>query len=318
MSAQFLTTATLAIAIIPVLPARAADSQLINLMTPDAIVLAGVNVDQAKTSPFGQYVLSQVPANDPELQKLTTLTGFDPTRDVHELLCGSNGTPQTGVVAVRGTFNPAMITTAATGKGAVTETYAGVTILEDPKQTHGLAFLSSSIAVTGDVADVKAAIDRQKTPTPLPAAVIVQINQWSGSQDAWVISTVPPSSLHPAAATGPKAPAALAGAQGAFQTIQSAAGGVKFGSNVLVTVQAVADNAQDATSAGDVVKMLASLAAMQAANDPTATSLLQSLQVSTSGTTLNVSISLTEDQLQQVVKPKSNMRPGGRPATRHM
>jgi hypothetical protein len=103
----------------------------------------------------------------------------------------------------------------------------------------------------------------------------------------------------------------LNGANGPFTTIQSAAGGVKFGASVVVTAQATADNAQDAQQMGDAVKMLAMLAQMQAAKDPAAASLAQSLQVTTSGSTLNVSISLPEDQLQQLVKPHANIRRGG-------
>src|SRR5580700_2234989 len=97
MNARILTTATLAIAFTAVLPAKAADPQLLNLVMPDAKVLAGVNVDQAKTSQLGQYVLSQMQSSDQDMQKLIALTGFDPTRDVHELLAASNGTPNTGL-----------------------------------------------------------------------------------------------------------------------------------------------------------------------------------------------------------------------------
>src|SRR5215467_5914381 len=99
------TTATLALSLFAVLPAQAADSQLLNLVMPDANALAGVNVDQAKTSPFGQYVLSQVQSQSQDMQKLITLTGFDPTRDVHELLAVSNGVPNTGLVVALGNFN---------------------------------------------------------------------------------------------------------------------------------------------------------------------------------------------------------------------
>lgn len=320
MNARMLTTATLAIAITAVLPAKAADPQLLNLVMPDAKVLAGVNVDQAKTSAFGQYVLSQIPSGDQELQKLTALTGFDPTRDVHELLVASNavasGTDSphgSGLVLARGNFDPGRIQAAATAKGATTEAYKGQTIIEDPKNTHGVAFLSATLVVAGDLANVKAAIDRQTAPAPLPAALAVQVNQWSGSQDAWAISTVAPSTLQPPNGA-PKVPGM--NGQGPFQAVQSAAGGVKFGSLVVVTAQAQADNAQDATQMGDALKLLANLAQMQAANDPAAVSFAQSLQVSTQGSTLNVSLSLPEDQLQQIVKPKANVRRPQRGAVR--
>src|SRR5437763_7713041 len=115
MSARLLTTATLATVLTGVLPIRAADPQLLSLVMPDAKVLAGVNVDQAKTSPFGQYVLSQMQSQDAHLKELTTLTGFDPTRDVHEVLVASSGDPnqQTGLAVARGNFDPARILAAA-------------------------------------------------------------------------------------------------------------------------------------------------------------------------------------------------------------
>ena len=91
---------------------------------------------------------------------------------------------------------------------------------------------------------MKAAIDRQSAPTPLPSAVATQVTQWSTSEDAWALTTVPPSTLRPR--TDPKVPG-LNG-QGPFQAVQSAAGGVKFGNTIVIKVQAQADNAQDATS----------------------------------------------------------------------
>src|SRR5690348_12997054 len=104
MNARILTTATLASVFVAMLPARAADPQLLNLIMPDATVVAGVNVDQARTTPFGQYVLGQVQAQtNTELQKIKTLTGFDPTTDVHELLAATNSTggSHSGLVAAR-------------------------------------------------------------------------------------------------------------------------------------------------------------------------------------------------------------------------
>jgi hypothetical protein len=304
MNARILTAASLAFSCAGVLPARAADPQLVALLMPDAIVVAGVNVDQAKATPFGQYVLNQIAAGqNSELSDLTSRTGFDPTRDVHELLVGSNSTANhNGLCVARGSFDPAKITAAATSNGGTTETYNGTTIIEDTNQTHGVAFLSSSIVVAGDLADVKAAIDRQKNPAPIPSSLAVQINQWSTSQDAWGITNAPLSSLHPA----PGAPSlpGLNGGQGTFQAVQSAAGGVKFGNSVVVTGLAKADTQQNAQTLADTVKLLASLAQMQASNDPNLASLVQSLQVSASGTSVNLSLSLPEDQFEQILKSK--------------
>ncbi len=316
MNARILTTATLAIVFTAVLPAKAADPQLVGLLMPDAQVVAGVNVDQAKATPFGQYVLMQVKTSDPEFQELITLTGFDPTRDVHEVLVASNSTSKTnhtGLFLALGSFDPAKITAAATAKGAVSETYNGQAILEDPNKTHGIAFLSAKLVVAGDLASVKGAIDRQKVAAPVPANLAVQINQWSTSQDGWAISAVPLSTLHPSA-NAPNVPG-LNG-QGAFQAIQSAAGGVKFGNNIVVTAQATADTSQNAQGMADALKLLVNLAQMQAGNDPTVAALIQSLQINASGNVLNVSASLPEDQFEQIVKTQHQPGPQRRPQSR--
>jgi hypothetical protein len=313
MNARFLTTATLTTLFAGLLPANAADPQLLNLVMPDAKVLAGVNVDQAKTSPFGQYVLSQMQLHDTHLTEVTALTGFDPTRDVHELLVASSGAANqhNGLALARGNFDPARINALALTKGAVSESYSGVTIIEDPKQQSGFAFLNATIVAAGDVANVKAAIDRQTHAASLATSVILQVNQWSSTQDAWVVLTVPPSTLHPATGMPAIPGVGPANQNNAFQTIQQAAGGVKFGTNVVVTAQAQALTGQDATQIGDTLKLLASLAQMQANGDARLLALTQSLTVNTNGNLLNVSVSLPQDQLVALMKPTAK-RPEAR------
>src|SRR5690349_25122409 len=84
----------------------AADPQLLNLVMPTAKVVAGVNVEQAKGTLFGQYVLNQLQTHDDDMQKLIDLTGFDPRRDVREVLVASDGRPQTksGLALARGSL----------------------------------------------------------------------------------------------------------------------------------------------------------------------------------------------------------------------
>src|SRR6266545_4394271 len=181
MKAQILT-ATLFTAFSGVL--SAADPQLLNLVMPDAKVLAGVNVEQAKGTQFGQFILNQMQTHDSEMQKLVALTGFDPRRDVRELLVASDGVPQgkTGLALAKGNFDVAKISALGALHGVVSELYNGVTILEDPKeQSHGIAFLDATTVIAGDTASVKGAIDRQKSAQPLSAGVILKVNQWSNS-----------------------------------------------------------------------------------------------------------------------------------------
>ena len=206
MKATLRNTAALAMVFAGTLPA--ADSRLLSLVMPDATVIAGVNVTQAKASPFGQYVLTLIAPHEQQLQALTTLTGFDPRRDVTELLAATNrGTGSAaGLALVRGTFPVEAITAAAWAAGAATETYKDAAILKSPEGLQGLAFLDSTLAVFGDVASVKGAIDRQSPEARhLSPAVVSRIAQLSAANDAWVLTTVPPAGLHlPSAA--PKVP----------------------------------------------------------------------------------------------------------------
>jgi hypothetical protein len=271
---------------------------------PDAKVIAGVNVEQAKGTQFGQYILDQIQSHDADMQKLVALTGFDPRRDVREVLVASDGNPQakTGLALARGNFDPARITTAAlsAGQGVASEDYKGITILEDAKATHGLAFLDNTTVIGGDLASVKAAIDRRSVAQPLPAAVLLKINQWSTSQDAWGISTVPPQSLVPTGAIPQQQQNPMLATT---QSVQQAYGGVKFGTNVVFSAEAVCDTAQNATTLGDLVKFMLNLAAMQASKSPEAAALVQSATVTPSGTSLKISASLPQNLFIQMLQP---------------
>jgi len=306
MNARILLAATLVATSCGVLPAKAADPRLLGLVMPDAKVLAGVNVDQAKATPFGVYVLGQIAPQDQALQQLATLLGFDPRRDVSELLVASTAVSgSTGLAVARGVFDPAKIAAAALQAGAKSEIYNGINILEDPKQANGVAFLDSTLVVVGDVANVKAAIDRQSTPSLLPGALSSQVAQWSLAEDAWVVATVSPALLK-LAPGAPQVPG-LSG-QSAFATVQRIAAGVKFGSTVALTARAQTDTAENATSMAGALQFLANLAQMQTAQDPQAGMLLKSLTVSAEGVNVNIGLSLPADQFEQLAKPRPAAR----------
>jgi hypothetical protein len=284
-----------------VLPA--ADPQLVSLVMPDAAVIAGVNVTQAKASPFGQYVMTLIAPHSQELQALVAVTGFDPRQDVSELLAASNGGAGSaaGLALARGTFAIETITAAAKQAGAATETYQNIAILKAPNGIQALAFLDSTLAVFGDLASVKAAIDRQSPDAQhLSAAVVARIGQLSGSGDAWVLSTVPLAGLHPPSA----APTVPGLNLEALQQIQQSSLAVKFGDNVTVTAQALLDTPQNATTLAGLLQMLANMAQLQAQKSPDVAALAKSLSIAASGSTVTVAFSIPEAQLQQLAQPQ--------------
>src|ERR1700733_4102411 len=178
----------------------AVDAGLLALVPPDAQLVSGVHVSQSRVSPFGQFIISQFQTEPGELQDLVAQTGFDPGKDVTEVLMAFNGKPKegNGLVLARGNFDPERIRTAAVAKGATVESYLGTDLIVSGGtglRVHGgvVAFLSRALAVAGDRDSVKYAIAHANMSQPpgLNPALAAKINSISASADAWFVSFVP-------------------------------------------------------------------------------------------------------------------------------
>jgi hypothetical protein len=313
MNLRIFAAASLVSALAGSLPA--ADQQLLKLVMPDAKAISDINVAQAKLTPFGQFALGQL-AND-DIQKLIALTGFDPSKDLTEVLCATNGEPNTGLALVTGTFDQGRIGALAAKDGAVTDMYQGVTLLEDPKKGNAVAFLNPGavagdiVMAVGDIANVKAAIGRQSAPTTLPDLLMKEIAMLSNTQDAWALTTVSPASLHPAAPTNkPETINGVTIPPNVFQQVQSGWAGVKFGSsNIAIT--ALAQTADDTTAKNlaAMLQLLQNFALMQAQQSPDLAAFAKSISVTASGPQVNFSASLPEDQFQKLMQPKPAAHP---------
>jgi hypothetical protein len=269
---------------------QAADPALLNLVMPDATVLAGINVQKARTTPFGQFLLTQLPTGD-GLNAFISSTGFDPRQDLVEVLMASNGQAKnSGLVLASGTFSAGKIAAAlAADSKHASQTYKGAQLITATAATDtgAVAFLSSNIAVIGDVTNVKAAIDRHSINSAIDPALAAKVNSFSAT-DAWSVSNGPITAL------GDSKDNPIAGV---MKTVQQASGSIMLTSPVQISVEAVAANDQDATSLSDVLKFLMSM--MQ--GNPEA-SLLKGLNVTTDHSTVRLQLSIPEDQLEQLIK----------------
>ena len=303
MKASIFTAAPMAIIFAGLLPA--ADPQLLSMVMPDAKVMAGVNVDQAKASPFGVFVLVQLQAQNQQLQQLIDPTGFDPTRDLNELLVASNGAQPkaSSLVLARGTFDAGKIQSAALAGGATIQPYGGTTLLLDPKGANAVAFLNG-IAIAGDIASVKGALGRQNASPSFDPTLLTQVNQLSSTEDAWAVSEIPP----PAAALTPPAnsPAPAVSAATMLQKITQASGGVKFNDPIVVTATAQTSNPTDATTIAGELQFLANLGQMQGQQNPQRAAILKSLTATASGNSVQISLSVPEAQAEAAVQTGSN------------
>jgi hypothetical protein len=297
--------------------AFAADPQLMNLVMPDAKILAGVNVTSAENSQFGQFLLSKLGLIGGVRQDFITATGFNPLQDVSEILAATAADPShpEGLILARGTFPVDKIGGLLTGKkNWQVTTYGGATLISttnpEAKVAHAVAFLGNSIAVAGDLASVQAAIDRSTGANSIDPALALTVNQLSGSEDEWLASSASVGSLIPAnAALGAPATANPAATTilPLLKNIQAFNGGVKFGDIVAITGQAVTSSPQNASALNAVIKLgmvlAGSVGANTAGNQQLSglTQLLQTLQVTTNGPAVDLSLSIPEAQIETLV-----------------
>ena len=292
------------------LGAFAADPTLLQMVMPDSQVVAGLEVTQAKSSLFGQYVLSHLSVNDTKFEQFTSQTGFDPTHDVSEIVIASNWKPNTPdnrwLVLAHGTFNVTKITAAAQANGSVSGLYQGVNLLTHAASSNSqvasaIAFLNTTTALAGDVASVKAAIDRKQSNAPTDGTVFNKAQQASANNDFWFVTLVPLSNF-----SGAIPDANLSGAmQGnLFAAINQASGGIRFGDTVTISAEAVTRSEKDAQALVDVVKFFAGLVQLNRENNPVAgqvATLLDTLQTTTAGNTTSISLAIPEQQLEQLL-----------------
>jgi hypothetical protein len=293
----------------------AADPQLMSMVMPDAKVLAGVNAGSTRMSPLGQFILAKVATLGVGPQKFIAATGFDPLQDASELLAATTGDPSRrgGLLLVRGNFNVAKIVAAVSANltNVQVQSYNGATLLSatNPKTNvvQALALIGNSVAVAGDLATVEDALNRNGAPIAIDPALSAQVSQLSSNEDEWLVSSVSVASLFPyLGASSASALQALL----ILRNIQSFSGGMNFAANVQLTAQALTSDAQNATALAAVLKLGVTFASTLGGNNAQLeelTQFLQTLQVTASGSAVNLSLAIPENQvealLNQVLKP---------------
>jgi hypothetical protein len=291
--------------------AFAADPQLLNLVMPDAKILAGVNATTARISPLGQFLNSKIGLAGQEQQQFIAATGFNPLQDVSEVLVATVADPAnpSGLLLARGNFPVDKLVAAVqtNAKGATVETYGGATLISvtDPKQklTHAVAFFGNSIAAAGDLASVKAAVDRSVHANSIDSALAVKVNYLSANEDEWLVSAASVASLLPAnAADAAKGQAAQV--LPLLKNIQSFSGGLKLTDSVVLTGEAVTSDPKNAAALDAVIKLGVIVLTSNAPKDPNLTQLLQwlqALQVTENGPAVELALSVPEAQIENLV-----------------
>src|SRR5579863_10359958 len=286
----------------------AVDPALLDLVMPDAQVLAGMQVQQSLASPFGQYLLTQLPDND-GVNKFMTATGLDLRRDLREILVAGVGgalgfgKANPGLILVRGTFQPDRIAALATLAGSSVASENGVVVITPPQSAsaRSVAFLDSSTLAIGDRASLQSAVARHAAHASFAGPLAQQAQVASGANDVWLTTLTPLAQFMKGA--NPPLPPAL------VQTVGGISAGVHFEAGAVTLVGEVSTPSEkDAQSMADTMKFLAAMLQANTSQNPQAAALLQSAQFTTVGLAMRLSLSVPEQQMEQIF-----VLPGAKP-----
>ncbi len=294
--------------------APAADTTLLNLAPPDAKVVAGIDVAAVRTSAFGQFALSKLSEKESsDFKQFVDSTGFDPRRDLTEILYATgdtNGQPKKQLFVARGAFDRTRLAAAATKAGAAISSYNGLDLLTFTQKGSGdsavnaLAFLDGSLAVAGDSASVQAAIDRSRSGGGLTGDLAAKAMSMSGTNQIWFASMASLSDMAANLSHGQQA----GGPQEILKSIRQANGGLKFDDPITLSIELVAQTAQDASSLSGALQMLLGMAQMQQQKSgmpPQVQQLLKTLTLNASGTSVNIGLSMPEAALESLIPPSA-------------
>lgn len=156
------------------------DNVLVRMVPPGATSLVGAHMDLIKQTEIYKKMVSTQSLG--QVDSFAAETGFDPRRDVKELLFAS--TAKGSVMLARGTFH----LHADRLKNAKKTRYGDYEILGE--KTGGFCVLDATLAVAGEIPVLEAALDEWKSGTHTGAQVLVgRLGGVSPQSQFWGVST---------------------------------------------------------------------------------------------------------------------------------
>lgn len=298
--------------------AMAADTALLNMIMADARFVAGIDIDRAKASPLGKKFMEELDKKESDIGKMVAATGFDPRRDLREVIMASNDLNSKhgpGLVLMRGAFDPSKIKAFinVTGAGKI-ENFNGVEMFSAPNQENmSAALVDPSLVLFGSSDTVKAAVQRKgATTAAMSAETFAQIRALSQSNDIWMVSTMPIAEMTkamPSTGNGNNNGGGMGGMMNGdvFKGIQQAAFGVRFMADVIeLTAETVSLNEKDATAMADVIRFVSTMVQMNRDKPEMKgfATALDAMKLTTDAKTTRLQIAIPMNDMEKMINSK--------------
>ncbi len=284
----------------------ALDRSLLALLPAQATSLVGVDVERLKHTPAWRYWEEQSRrSRDTKFDEFTRETGFDPRRDVQELLVASAAEKQFVAVA-RGAFNVSALTRAMKDKNATVENYRGREVLGGAGQDQNgrVCFLDDKTALAGTRPEVLGAIDRKVGGGPSltsNTALLSRAQDIGGTHQIWAVSSDPgqlvsrhlPRAGHAQASNFARI----------FHTMSYTSLALDLSGGLELRAQGLCQNGQDAKTLADAVRGLVALGRLSASDkDPEMMNAFDGIQVEERNNELGITAKLDQPSFEKLLE----------------
>jgi hypothetical protein len=263
-----------------------------------AAVVAYANVRDVMTSQFRERFRTALPGQHEGREEFLRETGIDIERDIDHVVAGllPGDGHDGGLVVARGRFNPTQLETLGREHGAVVEEHRGKRLVigatredEQGGRQVALAFMEPGLVAIGDEESVKQSIDAQMSGQSVMGndELMALVAEIEAGSNAWAVGRLD------VLAHQAKLPEEVRLQIPAIKWF-AATGHIDGG--LTGTLRAEARDDEAAENLRDVIRGFFALVKMQAGSDhPWAAALVQTLQLSGTGTTVQLSCTVPNE-----------------------
>ena len=258
----------------------AAGLPLTDFLPPDTKTVFGFRVHDIAASPLAPILTAPALASGAVWLKMVWASGFDPLRDIDEVLISTSGAGPNpaAIILVKGRFDIARLTEGV-------RRYHDVPLLGGEKDTDSVvALLDESTAITGDPALVRAAIDRRDGGARIDPAFRERIASLRERYDIWGLGEL---------ADGFTAPAPEAKALESIDRFQF---GIQLATGLELGAEIHARSAADAGKLHTALEMVASLLQSQRTSESA-----RKFELQVEDSTIKVTLAMSQEEFQKAI-----------------
>jgi len=273
------------------------DPTLAALAPSTATMLAGVRMDAVRATPLYQKMLAKNQLS--RLDDFARETGFDPRKDVREVLIASDG--KDTLIAARGTFNIHV------PEGAARTSYRGYSLYT--RDQGGVALIDNSTALAGNLPAVRAALDRYKSgDRGGPTALLARARDIPSDNQIWSVSSGFESLL-----TGRIPETGNAGNIGRMlRSLENTTSAADLRAGINGYITGLCTTEQDAKNLGDAARGMVGLGRLSVPdNKPEMLRLWDGIKVDQQQRTVKITVAIPQDLIDKLIEMLGTL-PGNR------